>query len=715
MTAPTISFLNNLTFAGRSKVPLILQIEAAECGLACLSMILGYHQHHVDLATMRGKFAVSLKGASLAHLVHISSKVGLGTRPVRLELQDIGELRLPCILHWNFNHFVVLTEVGKHGVTILDPAFGQRKLSFAEVSQSFTGVALELWPNPEFRPQQAMQRVRMRDLIGTVRGFGAAAAQIFVLALVLEAFSLISPFFMTWVIDDVVLSNDKSLLQVLVLGFSLLLLMQVGTGAIRSWILIYMSTSISMQWRSNIFSHLVRLPMHYFEKRTLGDVVSRFDSVDQIQRTLTTSFLEALLDGLMATITLVLMLYYSPVMTGVCVTAVVAYGAIRWFWYYPTRAASEREIICGAKQNSHFLETIRGVKAIKLFSKQEQRRSAWLALVANQINANLGLQKLNLYFRIVNGIGFGIENIVLTALGALYVMEGKFSVGILVAFAAYKTQFIGRASSLIDKTLEFRMLQLQGERLGDIVLTEPEKIDTLHGEDMIDQVQASLHVEGLRFRYGEQEPWVLNEASFEVHAGESVAIVGPSGCGKSTLMSVLLGIQPPHEGTIKIGGTDIRQLGVNTFRSMVGAVLQDDVLFAGSIRDNISFFDPDGDMAWIEQCAQTAAVLDDIKAMPMGFNTLVGEMGSVLSGGQKQRILLARALYKRPRLLLLDEATSHLDVLREKQVNMAISALNMTRIIIAHRPETIASADRILTMVQGSFVHAQDTTFAKSA
>lgn len=694
-----------LIFGSTRKVPMVLQIEAAECGLACLTMILGAYGHHVDLATMRSKFAVSLKGASLAHLVQHASKVGLGTRPLRLELEDLAELKLPCVLHWNFNHFVVLTTVNAKGLTILDPSFGERKLSMAEASKSFTGIGLELWPTPEFQLKEAAPAVRLRDLIGNVRGIGRSAVQILLLALTLEVFALITPFYMATVIDDVVVTHDKSLLYLLTLGFGLLMLIQVGISIIRSWIIVYMSTSISMQWRSNIFAHLVQLPLNYFENRTLGDIVSRFGASDQIQRTLTTSFLEAVLDGIMAVLTLGLMLYYSATMTAICLLAVAIYTAIRCLWYYPTRTASEKEIICGAKQNTHFLETIRGVKAIKLFAKHEQRRASWLALVANEINAGLRLQKLNLYFRVVNGVSFGVENLIITAVGALYVMNGQFSVGILIAFLGYKNQFIQRASSLIDKTLEFRMLQLQGERLGDIVLTKPEDDHSSSTPDPDSLPRASLQVRGLKYRYAEQEPWVLNGVNFDIQEGESVAIAGPSGCGKSTLMHVLLGVLVAQEGSVAVGGTDVKQLGLAAFRSMVGTVSQDDVLFAGSIRDNISFFDTNVDIHWVEQCAAIASVLDDIKAMPMGFNSLVGDMGTVLSGGQKQRVLLARALYKRPRILLLDEATSHLDVLREKQVNAAIAALQMTRIIIAHRPETIASANRVLTFVQGAIVN----------
>jgi ATP-binding cassette subfamily B protein RaxB len=379
------------------------------------------------------------------------------------------------------------------------------------------------------------------------------------------------------------------------------------------------------------------------------------------------------------------------------------YGAGRWAWYRPLRQATEEQIVHAARQQSHFLETIRGVKAIKLFQRQDERRSNWLTLVVDQINAELRTQKLQMFYKLLNGLLFGIENILIIWLGASLVLDGNFSVGVLMAFSAYKAQFDSRVSSLIDKFFELKMLQLQGERLADIVLTEPEPTGAkvLVGLDML---TPRITVRGLRYRYAPQEPNVLDGVDFELRAGESVAIVGPSGCGKTTLMNVLLGVLPATEGEILLGGIPLDQLGVDMLRQMVGTVLQDDVLFAGSIGDNISFFDPNADHAWIVKCAEMAAVAADIAAMPMGYNTLVGDMGTVLSGGQKQRVLLARALYKRPRILFLDEATSHLDIEKEEQVNRAVKALQMTRVIIAHRPQTIASADRVIVLMGGKIV-----------
>jgi ATP-binding cassette subfamily B protein RaxB len=563
---------------------------------------------------------------------------------------------------------------------------------------------LELWPNPGFKPAEQKQTVRLRSLLGRTTGLFRSFAQIFLLALALEVFVLVSPFFLQWVLDNVLVSADRDLLTTLALGFGLLMLMQQAVSVVRGWVLMYMGTTLNMQWRANVFTHLLSLPVAYFEKRHLGDVVSRFGAIDTIQHTLTTSFLEAILDGIMTLATLVLMFVYNPMLAWVAAGAMVLYGIGRWIWFMPLRRATEEQIIHAAKQQTHFLETIRGVKTIKLFQRQDERRSNWLTLLVDQINADLRMQKLNLFIHSLNGLLFGLENILVIWLGAKLVMDGNFSVGMLMAFNAYKGQFDSRVSSLIDKFVEVKMLQLQGERLADIVLHESE---TTHGrmvgEDEI-PLLPSLEVKGLRFRYAEQEPYVLDGVTFKIEAGESVAIVGPSGGGKTTLINVMLGILSPTEGEVLIGGLKVNQVGLDTLRLMVGTVLQDDVLFAGSIADNICFFEPQADQQWIEQCAKLAAIDNDIVVMPMSYNTLVGDMGTVLSGGQKQRILLARALYKRPKILFLDEATSHLDIERERLVNVAVKTLFMTRIIVAHRPETIGTADRAIVLAGGKVV-----------
>ncbi|OLF52761.1 peptidase domain-containing ABC transporter [Pseudomonas chlororaphis] len=697
-------FLDTLALRLTRRLPLILQTEATECGLACLAMIAGYHGYHTNLMELRRHFSVSLKGIALKQLIQTAHRLQLGTRAVKLDLGDLGKLKLPCVLHWNFNHFVVLKAIDARGALLHDPAHGLRRVSLAEFSQSFTGVAVEFWPDSGFEKQQAPPRIKLLGMLGKVTGLYRSLAQVLLLAGALEVFSLVSPFFLQWTIDNVIVSADRDLLSTLVMGFGLLLLMQQAVSGVRAWVMMHMSTLLGVQWQANVFSHLLRLPIQYFEKRHLGDVVSRFGAVGNIQQTLTAAFLSAVLDGLMTAATLGMMLLYSPPLAAIALASMSLYALGRWIWYRPLRNATEEQIVHAARQQSHFLETVRGIRPLKLFQRQDERRAVWLGLLVEQINAGLRTQKLQLLYQQMNGLLFGVENLLVIWLGATMVMDGQFSVGVLMAFNAYKSQFDDRVGSLIDKFFELRMLQLQGERLADIVLQPAENNHGNLDPGSLDEREAGIEIQGLRYRYSDQEPWVLDGVDLQIGAGESVAIVGPSGCGKSTLFNVLLGILPANEGQVRVAGLELSQLGLDGLRERVATVLQDDVLFAGSLSENIGFFDPQVDMPWLIQCAQMAAIHDDIQAMPMGYNTLIGEMGTVLSGGQKQRVMLARALYKKPKILFLDEATSHLDVHCEQRVNAAIRALRITRIMVAHRPETIASADRVVVLGQGKIV-----------
>lgn len=680
----------------------IIQSEAAECGLASLAMVADAHGLRIGLAELRRRFPLSLKGAKLSQLINIAQQLGFSTRPLRLGMDDLGKLTLPCILHWDLNHFVVLRKVGTSKVVIVDPALGERTMSAAEVSDHFTGVALEMSPAATFAPRKAAPSITVRQLTGPVRGLWRALAQLLLLSLALQVFVVLAPFLMQWVVDQVLVSADRDLLTVLGLGFGLALLLQVGIGVLRGAAVLHLSSRLGLQWMGNVFAHLLRLPLDFFEKRNLGDITSRLSSVQAIQKTLTTSFVEALIDGLMAVLTLALMLVYSWKLALVTLLAVALYTLIRAIAWRPLRDGTEQQLVASARQQTHLLESLRGMQSLKVAGEESRRRSTYDNLMVDTLNRDVRLAHLGLGFNGASQLLFGIERIAVIWIGALLALDNVFSVGMLIAYLAYKDQFAGRMSGLIDKWLEFRMLRLHGERLADIVLAAPEA-ETDGGEARPAE-DSRIEVEGLSFRYADGEPWVLRDCSFSIAPGEAVAVVGASGCGKTTLLKLLLGLLQPSGGSIRIGGHDLHRLGARNVRAIVGAVMQDDQLFAGSIADNIGFFDPDFDLARVEMAARLAAVHEDIQAMPMGYHGLIGDMGSSLSGGQKQRIMLARALYRQPKLLFLDEATSHLDVLSERLVNDAVRQLRLTRLIIAHRPETIASADRVLLMEQGRVV-----------
>jgi ATP-binding cassette subfamily B protein RaxB len=708
-----MSLWGDARLGARQRVPVVLQTEAAECGLACLAMVAAAHGLDSDLPTLRERFSLSLKGVTLADLVRMAEGLQLGARAVRAELEQMRQLQLPCVLHWDMNHFVVLVGWRGREALIHDPARGALRVGGEELSRHFTGVALELQPAPGFKPKRVRRDVRLRSLFGPISGLRRSLAQIFVLALALECFVLLSPFFMQWVVDGALLSADRDLLLTLGVGFSLLVLVQVATAAARSWAVLVLSATLNLQWVLNVFTHLLRLPIEWFEKRHLGDIWSRFGSVQQIQRTLTTSFIEAVLDGCMVLLTFTMMLLYSPRLCAVAVVAVLLYAGVRQLLFSRLAAAQEEVLVFEARQSSHFLESMRGVQAIKLFNAQGDRQSRFASLVVETMNAQMSVRTLDLWVAMANRLLFGLERVLVIWLGALLVLDGVLSVGMLFAFFAYKETFATRVSGLIDKGVELRMLRLQGERLADIALTAPESsagnqplggLNELGGgpDASTGLPKAStLELRDVHFAYSDGEPEVLRGVSLKIEAGEAVAIVGPSGCGKTTLLKLMLGIHAPTSGEVLVDGVPLPRLGLAAWRERLGVVMQDEALFSGSIADNISFFNPQPDWAWLAQCARVAAVHDEIEAMPMGYRTLIGDMGTGLSGGQRQRILLARALYKRPAILLLDEATSALDVECERTVNQAVRQLALTRVIVAHRPETIASAGRVIALHEG--------------
>ena len=698
--------LAGLQFGFGRRLPVVLQAEAAECGMACLAMVLGHHGQHVDLGALRRRHALSLKGMTLRNLIDLSGSMGLATRALRVELTDLGRLKLPCILHWGLNHFVVLAEVGPKGIVVHDPARGRRRLTLAEASREFTGVALEVSPTTSFVREKQAPGLSLRDLFANLAGMRPAMAQILALSLGIELVALLMPIASQIVIDEVIVNADLDLLLVVAVGLALMLVVQLVLAVARTWAIMLAGTSLNYQWSGSLFDHLSRLPLDYFEKRHVGDVISRFGSLSTIQKGITTDLVQAVLDGIMSIGMLIMLFLYGGWLGLVVIASTLVTTAFRVFAYSAYKEGSEEALVAEARQQTHFIETVRGMASVKLLGLRERRRGTWMNQFVTALNARLRLQRLDLVFGRANELLFGADRLILLVLGARAVIGGSMTLGMLVAFLSYRDQFSQRIGSLIDAGFKLRMLDVQTDRLSDIVMSEPEEqpgaapappaAPALVTDPGDGRRAGALAVRNLALRYGADEPWVFRGLSFDVPAGSSFAITGPSGCGKTTMMKIMMGLLPASEGQVAVDGRDIRAIGVAAYRARIAGVMQNDGLFSGSIAENISCFDERPDPGWIEECAARAAILEDIRRTPMGFETLVGDMGSTLSGGQKQRVILARALYRRPDILFLDEATSHLDEPTEAAIAAALRAFDMTRVIVAHRPATIAHADQVL-------------------
>ncbi|AXF72937.1 peptidase domain-containing ABC transporter [Escherichia coli] len=689
--------INLLDLRWQRRVPVIHQTETAECGLACLAMICGHFGKNIDLIYLRRKFNLSARGATLAGINGIAEQLGMATRALSLELDELRVLKTPCILHWDFSHFVVLVSVKRNRYVLHDPARGIRYISREEMSRYFTGVALEVWPGSEFQSETLQTRISLRSLINSIYGIKRTLAKIFCLSVVIEAINLLMPVGTQLVMDHAIPAGDRGLLTLISAALMFFILLKAATSTLRAWSSLVMSTLINVQWQSGLFDHLLRLPLAFFERRKLGDIQSRFDSLDTLRATFTTSVIGFIMDSIMVVGVCVMMLLYGGYLTWIVLCFTTIYIFIRLVTYGNYRQISEECLVREARAASYFMETLYGIATVKIQGMVGIRGAHWLNMKIDAINSGIKLTRMDLLFGGINTFVTACDQIVILWLGAGLVIDNQMTIGMFVAFSSFRGQFSERVASLTSFLLQLRIMSLHNERIADIALHEKEEKKP-EIEIVADMGPISLETNGLSYRYDSQSAPIFSALSLSVAPGESVAITGASGAGKTTLMKVLCGLFEPDSGRVLINGIDIRQIGINNYHRMIACVMQDDRLFSGSIRENICGFAEEMDEEWMVECARASHIHDVIMNMPMGYETLIGELGEGLSGGQKQRIFIARALYRKPGILFMDEATSALDSESEHFVNVAIKNMNITRVIIAHRETTLRTVDRVISI-----------------
>lgn len=693
-----MALLHRLFRFWHRRLETVRQVESAECGLACVAMLSAYHGRGGSLADLRQRLGTSMLGNSLRDVQQFAHEAGLESRALRVSLDRLAELRLPAILHWQFDHFVVLERVTRQGAVLHDPAQGRRKVAWDEVSDCFTGIALEVLPGQELRPAPEAPRVSLRQLLPKVRGWKSSLAHIVVLTLTIQLFGLASPIFLQVAIDEVGSNRDASLLTVMALGFGALLLLQTVFTYARGRASLYVSTLMNYQMRANLFRHLLSLPLGYFHKRSLGDVISRFLDISNINEALTGQAITAIADGVIVLPLLLLMASYSPLMAAVFLFSTLCYTGLR-LWHLANLARARRDAIGSAsRENGFLIETVRSMQTLKLYHHQGVRAAQYNNTMAESFNDNARVGAFENLRSTLDTAWFGAEQLVLCVLGIHALLAGDLTPGMLFAFLAARTQMAQLLRGIVDTVVQLRGLRLHAERLADIALTEPDPVDVDRSGGLLTAPRGLLEVRELAYRHeGSQAP-LFQGVNFIIHPGESVAIIGPSGCGKTTLVKLLTGLLTPSAGAVLLDGQPLTAERVRWLRANAGTVMQDDTLLSGTLAENIAMFADSIDLDRMAEVCRTAAILDDIQVLPMGFHTRLGDTGGFLSGGQRQRLLLARALYKAPKILVLDEATSQLDAATERLVNEAIQRLGITRIMVAHKPETIRSAYRVIDL-----------------
>jgi ATP-binding cassette subfamily B protein RaxB len=691
----------NLDLLGRRKVPFVDASEQNECGLACLAAISEYHRGQLTLSDIRQLASHSGRGETLLEIRNLANAIGLSARGVRIEVKDLGKLTLPAILHWDMYHFVVLERVSDRGVIIMDPAGGRMPLPWSDVEKAFTGIALEVEPSDRW--QVATKPLRKASVLALVRPFSrwrADLVAIAALSVLLELLVLVMPMQMRVSVDTALQSSDARLAWILGAGFLLVALVLGAISVVRTWVLVVFGTRVAFELRNRFVRALHEKPPAFFLKHHTGDILSRAHSVDSIQALVTTRLLQAFLDALMSIAIVVVLLVTSPLLGG----AVVLLGLINVgttaLLHETAVQNSRRHLRAVAKADSIFLENARAGTAIRLFGKETVRSSVWRSRFVDVTNLALANERLTMFATHVALVTGMMSSVVLIAMGTALVIGGSLTLGTMMMLAVFQTILVARLADCAAYLVELRRVQTHAERV-DEVLYEPPAVSAPPARQHFvvpDGEPVRIEVRNVWFRYGHDAPWILKGVNLSIEPGESVAIAGTSGSGKTTLMGIMLGLLQPSEGEVLVNGRDLRTIASTDFARIIGVVAQDGILFHGTVADNIAFFEAPVDMVRVQEVAQQANIATDIEKMPMQYRSILAEAAADISGGQRQRIFIARALYHRPRILFLDEATSHLDSPSERLVSDTVRKLQMTRVLIAHRRETIATADRVLVL-----------------
>jgi ATP-binding cassette subfamily B protein RaxB len=679
--------------------PVILQSRRTECGLAALTMIANHFGHDLDLTAMRRRFGEL--SPDLRSLLSIADSLGLTGRPLRLGLGDMRRLRLPAVLHWEFDHFVVLVKVGRRGVVIHDPASGRRALDWNAFGSAFTGVAVEFTLAPDFSKLSARRLPSLRGLVQSFRRLPRYLAVMLFLLIATQLLSLAPPVATQLLIDEVVLGQDRHWLHRVIFGLGLVMLAAVLIDTLRRRIALFAGMRMATDSTTLIIRHLLRLPAVTVGRRSVGDLMSRVDSMRPLRIALTETSLQFVVQATVLIATLTLMLVYSRRLTAISLVAVLTTALLHAALLPRSRALNTALVVASAKAGNSLIESLRAYAAVSAMGLGTQRLAHWQHGFAAAINADTRKQQLAIIGGAGQGVIMVVEYALFLAVGIGGVLDKHFTLGVLFAFLSLRGTLMTAATALLGAGRQLYLVRSHVDRVAEIVAETAEPDAPRHA--LRTPLRGAIVAEALEFRYP-GGPEILGGLSVAIDPGESIVIRGRSGCGKTTLLRLLAGALEADRGRLRYDGMDLRLWDRSALRRQFGLVLQSDRLFEGSVADNISGFEVEADVGRLREAAELAAIWDDVQNLPMTVHTPLAGADGGLSGGQAQRLLLARAIYRRPRILFLDEATSQLDHATERRVIENLGTLNVTTISIAHRSNVLVSASRYIDLDSGQAV-----------
>jgi ATP-binding cassette, subfamily B, bacterial len=687
----------------RRRVPQLLQMSEVECAAACLAMILGYYGRQTSIAEISERSGVGRDGLSALALVRAARDYGLRVRAISLPDTNLRSVSLPAIVHWQFNHFLIVEGWSATHVDVVDPAVGRKRLTADEFDAGFTGVVIMLEPGVQFVKHTAVRRITLRAYLAQfLKRAPFMLVQILVVTLLLQLFGLAVPLLTAVVVDRVIPSKMLDLLPLLGIGMVIVLFAQFVTTLLRAMLLVYLQARIDLQLMSSFVEHLLSLPQSFFHKRSNGDILARLNSNTAIRDLISEQLVSAFLDGSLVMVYLVVLFIQSQAF-GLFVLAVSLLQVLLLLLTdRPVRAWARRELETDGKAQGYMAEVLTGISTLKAAGAEQRAFAQWANLFCNQLNVFVRRQSFSAAISTSITTVQALSPLVLLWIGATQVIRGSLQVGTMLALSALAASFLASLTSLVRSGQQLQVVNAHLERIADVLDAQPEQ--DLQCVQVPPHLSGHIHLEHVSFQYDATSPNVLQNITLSIEAGQKIAIVGRTGSGKSTLGKLLLGLCLPTAGEIFYDGIPLRYLNYQAVRSQFGVVMQDAVIFSGSIRQNITLNALDIGIERVSRAAQRADLHDTIMKMPMGYETYVSEGGRALSGGQRQRLAIARALAHAPAILLLDEATSALDVVTEQRVEANLRALPCTQISIAHRLSTIRHADCILVLDEGRLV-----------